>query len=44
MALHLVYLVLLRVFGWLALLPRSDAAKNAKILACAIRSPSCNGR
>ncbi|GAA1016257.1 hypothetical protein Aple_020860 [Acrocarpospora pleiomorpha] len=27
-----VYLILLRVFGWLALLPRSEAAKNAEIL------------
>ncbi len=30
--LRLVYLILLRVLGWLALLTRSDVAKNAEIL------------
>ena len=32
MALGLVYLMLVRVLSWLALLARSDAAKDAEIL------------
>jgi putative transposase len=32
MSLRIVYLAVLRVFGWLALLARSDRAKDAEIL------------
>jgi putative transposase len=31
-SLRLVYLAVLRVFGWLALIARSDRAKDAEIL------------
>ena len=32
MLIHLIYLFMVRAFGWLALLARSDAAKDAEIL------------
>ena len=32
MLIRLVYLLMVRVFGWLALLTRGDAAKDAEIL------------
>jgi hypothetical protein len=56
MTLRFVYLAVLRVFGWLALLARSDRAKDAEILILrggqtdfshltgCARSPTCPGR
>ena len=46
MTLRLLYLILIRVFGWLALLGRSQASKDAEIMGygmrwrcCGVRSP-----
>ena len=38
---RLAYLMLARLASWLALLARSDAAKEVEILGCATRSPCC---
>jgi putative transposase len=44
MLIRLVYLLMVRVFGWLALLAREDNAKDAEILSCGRRSRCCAAR
>jgi putative transposase len=41
-AVRLLYLILLRVLGWITLLARSEAPKNAEILVLRHRSWSCS--
>jgi hypothetical protein len=40
-AFRLAYLMLARRASWLALLTRSDTAKDVEILVLAMRSPCC---
>ena len=44
MLIRLICLLMVRVLGWLALLARSDAAKDAEILALRHEIASCGGR
>jgi len=40
-SLRLLYLIFIRLCGWLALLGRSSASKNAELLVLRQRSPCC---
>jgi nicotinamide riboside transporter PnuC len=41
MVFRLLYLIMVQVFGWLAWLSRSDAAKTAELLVLRLKSRSC---
>ena len=41
-SLRLLYLILLGLLGWLALLARSDTAKDVEMLTCGTRSRYCD--
>jgi hypothetical protein len=40
----MLYLIFVRLTGWMALLARSAASKDAESLVCATRSRCCGGR